>query len=359
MAKEPGILYYAAWGFGLYVTYKLIRSLFKGKDKKDPRYDPYPYLYEDFPSYRAQNIIRFGDANSNKKKDPPALLPRAYRKRYPAHIPRTNPKPNSQTIQNKMIIQNKAPTKVQPRITDSTTKPVPVRDNTSITRPRYPMLIHITTPDEHNRAISLLHQDLARYRVLGFNIEKIGGIWILFIASWSGFCIVVRLDHEFRKFLPKFRDFLNDITILKLGPCHKGHVKFILSRNFGFSASGLVDLRHLAHHLQVIPTRITKMAEELMKDWIIRLPPTRQYEFGEWNMHAKNCILSMAVFQRLFEIYQKTNHGSDMWEQFVSLADGYKDIKFIWTPGQTRKYAHKQGKWNLKGCPPALKKWIE
>lgn len=76
-------------------------------------------------------------------------------------------------------------------------------------------------------------------------------------------------------------------------------------------------------------------------------------------MHAKNCILSMAVFQRLFEIYQKTNHGSDMWEQFVYLADGYKDITFIWTPGQTRKYAHKQGKWNLKGCPPALKKWIE
>lgn len=230
-------------------------------------------------------------------------------------------------------------------------------DNTSITRPRYPMLIHITTPDEHNRAISLLQQDLARYRVLGFNIEKIGSFWILFIASWSGVCIVVRLDHGFRKFLPKFRDLLNDITILKLGPCHKHQVKYILSRMFGFSASGFVDLRHLAHHLQVIPTGITKMSEEFLKEWIIRLPPTDRDEFGFWNMHAENCILFMAVFQKLFEIYQK-QHGSGMWEQFLILADGYKDRKFEWTPGQTRKYVHKPGKRNLKGCPPALKKWL-
>ena len=201
------------------------------------------------------------------------------------------------------------------------------------------MKIHIiTNTEECQKIVTRLRKDLDTYKVLGFDCEwlTVDGnrrpVALLQLASHTGLCALIRLSHL--KHVPgELQQLLEDDGILKVGVAPLDDSKHLLS-DYNVYVKSTLDLRHLCQHLERPAEGLAKLSKafigvELNKNWRIRCSSWDAATLSEAQIDyaAKDCLVAIEIFKKLFEIHCART-GTKDFAEFFKIAQGFQDRAF-------------------------------
>ncbi|XP_074854978.1 exonuclease 3'-5' domain-containing protein 2 [Carettochelys insculpta] len=205
---------------------------------------------------------------------------------------------------------------------------------------------------EWDQVEPLLKEELQMWPVLGIDCEwvsvdgKASPVSLLQMASFSGFCVLVRLPRLVSggQTVPKtLLDILADSTILKVGVgCWEDSCKLL--QDYGLAVKGSMDLRYLAMRLRKdLPCNglsLKTLAENVLsypldKSLHLRCSNWEAEELtqGQVTYAAKDAQVSMGLFLHLLGFFSNPaasggENAAVAWEKILGKCQGLIDIPF-------------------------------
>ncbi|KAE8587440.1 hypothetical protein XENTR_v10021970 [Xenopus tropicalis] len=206
--------------------------------------------------------------------------------------------------------------------------------------------IEIVSKSEEWEAVwLLLKKDLDVYPVLGMDCEwvsvdgKAGPVSLLQMASYSGFCVLVRLPQLTSSgcTIPKtLLELLANNSVLKVGVgCWEDSSK--LFNDYGLSVKGCVDIRYLAmrHRRDILQNTLSLKS---LSETILSFPLDKSFQLrcSNWDAEeftqdqvlyaARDAQVSVALFLHLLGFF-----SDDLpcpWESLLGKCQGLIDVPF-------------------------------
>lgn len=196
----------------------------------------------------------------------------------------------------------------------------------------------ITTVEECKSVVARLCKETRNFKVLGFDCEwvTVDGcrrpVALLQLASQSGLCALFRLCHI--GFIPpELQRILEDECILKVGVSPNDDAKYLL-KDYGVNVKSSVDLRFITQLLNRPPEGLSKLSKtylnvDLDKNWRIRCSSwdSKQLTAAQIDYAAKDCLVAVEIFKRLFDIYKKEKYGCTL-DEFIKTAYCFANKSF-------------------------------
>uniref|UniRef100_A0A8C5WI61 Exonuclease 3'-5' domain-containing protein 2 n=1 Tax=Leptobrachium leishanense TaxID=445787 RepID=A0A8C5WI61_9ANUR len=203
----------------------------------------------------------------------------------------------------------------------------------------------VSDADEWEKIWLHLEKELSYYKVLGIDCEwvsidgKKNPVSLLQLASYSGFCVLVRLPQFIKcgTTIPKsFLSLLADRNILKVGVgCCEDSRK--LFGDYGFSVQGLLDIRHIALRQRKEVFQNTLSLKSL-SETILSFPLDKSFQLrcSNWDAEefsddqvlyaARDAQVSVAIFLHLLGFFSQEAPCS--WECLLTKCEGLVDVPF-------------------------------